>query len=484
MRVLYIDIDSLRADHIGAYGYHRNTTPTLDRLAREGLRFAQCYVSDAPCLPSRSSMAFGQFGIRHGAVNHGGARSEPFGAGSRRDFMGLPEAERTWFQCWQTAGYHTTSLSPFPQRHGAPWLTLGLREWINPGGFGMETANQINALALPWLEANAKQDNWLLHLQYWDAHTPYRTPESYPNPFANDPPPTWHTADVLERHRDSFGPYSARDGADAWYPTSARAGIPMSGLQTMEDWRTWIDGYDMGIRYADDHIGALIAVLERAGVLDDTLILVTSDHGENQGEHNVYGDHQTADRATCNVPFIMRYPKTIEAGQVNRGLHYQFDLTATALELAGIAIPAAWDARGITTAVRTGEDGGRDALVLSQMAWSCQRSVRFDQMLYTRTFDPGLKDFAKHALFDLESDPHEQHDLTTEHSEILTKGQALLETWLEQMRQHSEYDDPMQTVIKEGGPFHTRGKLAWYIEYLRSQGRPTHAERLEAHYTP
>jgi choline-sulfatase len=72
--------------------------------------------------------------------------------------------------------------------------------------------------------------------------------------------------------------------------------------------KQWIDGYDTGIRYADEHAGRLLAALEQQGVLDDTIIIVSSDHGENQGELNVWGDHQTADAITCRIPLIIRWP--------------------------------------------------------------------------------------------------------------------------------------------------------------------------------
>jgi len=76
MRILYYDIDTLRADHLRCYGYLRDTSPNIDRLAGEGVRFEHCYVSDAPCLPSRASMFTGRFGIHTGVVNHGGLAAD------------------------------------------------------------------------------------------------------------------------------------------------------------------------------------------------------------------------------------------------------------------------------------------------------------------------------------------------------------------------------------------------------------------------
>ena len=78
MRILYIDIDSLRPDHLGCYGYHRDTSPAIDRLAAEGVRFENVYVSDAPCLPSRTALWSGRFGFRTGVVNHAGTAAQPF----------------------------------------------------------------------------------------------------------------------------------------------------------------------------------------------------------------------------------------------------------------------------------------------------------------------------------------------------------------------------------------------------------------------
>ena len=84
MRILYIDVDSLRPDHLGCYGYHRNPSPTIDALALEGVRFKNVYVSDAPCLPSRTALWSGRCGFRTGVVGHGGSAAQPFIEGLAR----------------------------------------------------------------------------------------------------------------------------------------------------------------------------------------------------------------------------------------------------------------------------------------------------------------------------------------------------------------------------------------------------------------
>ena len=76
MKILFVDFDTLRPDHLGCYGYRRNTSPVIDSIAKEGVRFTEYYCSDAPCLPSRAALISGRFGIRNGIVGHGGTASD------------------------------------------------------------------------------------------------------------------------------------------------------------------------------------------------------------------------------------------------------------------------------------------------------------------------------------------------------------------------------------------------------------------------
>src|SRR5207248_4662020 len=99
-------------------------------------------------------------------------------------------------------------------------------------------------------------------------------------------------------------------------------------IDSMEQVRRMFDGYDAGVRYADEHIGRLFNALADQGVLDETAIIISADHGENLGELNIYGDHQTADQITCRVPLIVRWPGILTGGRVDRALHYHVDLAA------------------------------------------------------------------------------------------------------------------------------------------------------------
>lgn len=480
MRILYIDVDSLRPDHLGCYGYHRNTSPNIDSLARNAVIFTNCYASDVPCLPSRTALWRGQHGFRTGVVNHAGARAQPYNGGRDRwfrdDFF-----RYGWLSQLREAGIeHTATISSFGERHAAWHWYAGYHEVHNSGEMGMDIAEDIAAQAINWLQAKGKQDNWFLHVNFWDPHTPYRTPESFGNPFANDPLPAWLTEDVRQRAWDGFGPHSAQEpsglGHETFHEMYPR--VPEQ-LDSMHAVRRWIDGYDVGIRYMDEQIGHLLNTLADLDVLDDTMIMLSADHGENLGELNVWGDHQTADQHTCNIPLIVHVPGLTKNQRVDNALHYQFDWAATCIELMGGTVPEDWDGQSFASAFQNGTEQGREFLVLSQGAWACQRAVRFDDFLYIDTYHDGFKALEPTMLFDLSNDPHEQHDLASEAPSTVQQAQAYLTQWQRDMLQTSDTDiDPLMTVLREGGPYHVRDDLQTYVQRLRQTNRANHADRL------
>jgi arylsulfatase A-like enzyme len=489
LRVLYIDIDSLRPDHLGCYGYHRATSPAIDALAADGVRFENCYVSDAPCLPSRTALWSGRFGFRTGVVGHGGTAAQPFIEGAGRQFSDC-FGKTGWISALRRQGYFTATISPFGERHSAWHWYAGFNEVYNPGKRGHEIAADITPIALDWLQRHGRDDNWFLHLNYWDPHTLYRTPLHFGNPFAGEPLPAWLTEEVWERCWNGYGSHSAQEphGFGPQSPVDPDPSLfeqyPRTPRQidSMDALRAWIDGMDVGIRYADEHIGRVVETLADLGVLDDTAIVVSADHGEMQGELNVWGDHHTADAITCCVPLIVRWPG-ISSGRVDSALHYQYDWAATIIELLGGSVPANWDGRSFMPAFLEGQEDGREALITSQQAHVCQRGVRFDRYLCLQTYHDGYKDLEPVMLFDLEADPHEERNIADQQPGIANRGLRHLAEWYERMAATSPHDtDPMLTVLREGGPFHTRGELPAYLERLRMTGRGRHAETLAARH--
>ncbi|MHC4481130.1 MAG: sulfatase-like hydrolase/transferase, partial [Planctomycetota bacterium] len=210
MRILYYDIDTLRPDHLGCYGYGRDTSPNIDRIAAEGTLFTNYYTTDAPCLPSRAALFLGRFGIHTGIVGHGGTAADPHLIGRERRFR-FGQQWDSWIAALRRCGFYTVSVSPFAERHSAWWFYHGWREMHNPGKGGMERADEVVPIALDWIERHGEEDDWSLHVNVWDPHTPYRTPDRYGNPFEGEPIPDWITQERIEEHRRSFGPHGARE---------------------------------------------------------------------------------------------------------------------------------------------------------------------------------------------------------------------------------------------------------------------------------
>jgi arylsulfatase A-like enzyme len=497
LRILYLDLDALTPSHLGCYGYCRNTSPTIDSLAKRGVRCTNVYASDAPCLPSRTAFYSGRFGIQTGVVGHGGTAAQPKIQGPDRDFRDHFDNHGLARQL-QHAGYHTAMISPFGQRHAAWHFYAGFNEIHNTGGGGSEPAEVVMPVVDKWLDDNAAKDQWYLHVNFWDIHTNYRTPLDYGEPFESDPLPDWMTQEMLDRHVKKTGPHSAldvgmwKDGDQEKFPRT------VDRIDSMENLKKWINGYDTAIRYVDDKIAEMLAKLEAAGVLDDTMIVVSADHGENQGELGIYGEHGTADQGTCNIPMIVAGPG-IKKGVVDDGLHYNIDFTPTLMDLHGREKHEIWDGESYAKTLQTGENQGRSEVIISQCAHVCQRSVRFDvdghKWLYMRTYHDGCHLFPDHMLFDLAADPHEQNEISADHPEVVREGAFRLSEWHAKQMHKMPQDkvDPLWTVIEEGGPYHANtgeprgslyhsGGLDSYIERLEVTGRSDGAAALRKQY--
>ena len=236
--------------------------------------------------------------------------------------------------------------------------------------------------------------------------------------------------------------------------------------------------------YADQHIGQVLSALADQNVLDETVIIISADHGENLGELNIYGDHQTADQITARVPLIVKWPGITRQPRVDGALHYHIDFAATTIELAGGKVPENWDGRSFADAMRAEREADRAYLVLSQGAWSCQRSVRFENYLAIRSYHDGYHCFPDLMLFNVKDDPHEQHDLAEQRPDLVIRAKSMLDDWHAKMMRTAAHDvDPMWTVLREGGPLHTRGYLKDYCTRLRQTGRAEWADRLTARHS-
>lgn len=455
MRILYLDLDALRPDHLGCYGYHRDTSPNIDSIAENGVTYSNYYCSDAPCAPSRTALMSGQFGIHNGVVGHGGTAAEMRREGEKRGFSDRLSLESLPASL-KRLGYKTASISTFSERHAAWTFNAGFNEIFNMGGNGNESAESVFPIALNWLEENGSKENWFLHLNFWDPHTPYRAPMEFGNPFENDPLPGWLTKEVFNQHKEKRGQHSLEDMNALGKAHYAKWPRHHSAIEKYEDLRHIIDNYDSSIRYVDGYIGRLLDKIKDLGIHEEIAIIVSSDHGENMGELGIYSEHGTADNATCRIPMIIKWPNGKKNKKIE-GLHYHIDLAPTLMELLGGTQPDSWDGKSYAKSIMEGTETGREYLVLSQCAHVCQRSVRFSDWLYIRTYHDGYHGFEKEMLFNLAEDPYEQINLASKRKEICKEAVYRLNEWHDEMMSTMESDiDPLWTVMKEGGPFHAK----------------------------
>ncbi len=441
MKVVYLDVDSLRPDHLGCYGYGRPTAPHLDRLAAEGMRFERCYTSDSPCMPSRAALFSGVPGIQNGVVTHG-----PRGQVLHPHGPTLPGALRA-------AGIRTGVVSTFG-RHPSPWFLVGWDEVHDPTGWGFQGVPGwvIAERAIGFVERHAAED-FFLHVHFWDVHGWLDAPEGCVRAVVGKGErPALPTEVQIQGHQST----------EAWH--CAR----LAGVRSRADVDAMYDGYDAQIRYVDHQIGKIIQSLADLGILDETLVLVSADHGQEFGEHGVYFEHWSVYEGTAHVPLIARYPQWITPGRSDDGLLYQLDIAATVLEAFGVAVPKQWESRSLGPRLRGEVVEGRACLVCGHGLYVAQRAVVQGPWKLVRTLHAGHWNLPPTELFAPLEDPWEQQNLAVEYPEVVCDLEGRLLEW-EYAHPSPDGVDPMR-VNAALGPHGIIGGGARQLERLRQMG--------------
>ncbi|WP_207592293.1 sulfatase-like hydrolase/transferase [Halomontanus rarus] len=450
MNILIIDIDSLRPDHLGCYGYDRDTSPTIDAIAERGVRFDRCFVSDAPCLPSRTALATCRHGLNSGVVTHHGEGQRYDEPGNGHD----PDADRMLaFRQLAENGIYTASVSQFTQRHLAYHFGASFQESIMPtataGGPAIEDCSDVTPVAQSWLDRHADDDDWLLHVNYWDVHHPYLGIEDVVDSVRDSgSAPEWPDQAAIDDQQGMTGVRCA----DLW-PSADQYGPdwldfydwPMpESITDRDDFEQLVDGYDASIRRVDGEIATLLETLERNGIREETAVIVTADHGEAFGEHGIYAEHAFPHPACQQVPLIVSWPGVTDdaEGEATDAQVYQFDLLPTICELADVPIPSGWDAEAFTPALSGDRFEGREFLVSGQGIYTFGRAVYRDQWMYVRLVHPGVFSYpglyndpdlpndGLELLHDLEADPHMTRNLVASEPERTAEMRGLLDRWL------------------------------------------------------
>ena len=374
--IVLIVIDTLRADHLGAWGYARPTSPNLDRLAAAGVRFESFFSSASWTRPAMATL-------------HTGLYARSVGVYEER-YDRLPEDVRTLAERLGEAGYLTLGITANPNVNAWFGFDQGFDAWLDsdvvfswfmPVGDGqrafepedapLPTAAEVTDRALRLVDTHAAalaREPFYLQLLYVDPHYPYAAPEPY---------------------RQALG-----GGADR------------------------LSLYDAELRFADAEIGRLLAGLQARGLLERAFVAVTSDHGEGLLDHphlpfgSRHGDHLYD--SVLHVPLIF-YGPGLPAGRVVGELASSVDLVPTLLEVAGIEVPPELPGRSLLPAARAGGAGadGPDR-VFSETEW------RYARKLSVRSASQRLVRNEDSAAF-LRDGTHEGRELRPVEAEMLRR---------------------------------------------------------------
>jgi arylsulfatase len=306
--VVLLCLDTVRADHLGAYGHARATTPALDALAARATIFTDTSSTAGWTKPSVPSFLTGTYPSQHG-VFEGSARNE---AGEITDL--LPESATTLAEAFQQRGFDTAAFVHNAQLRAGNGFEQGFDTYVQES----LDAREIRWHGLDWLDGRASTDPFFLYLHFLDAHWPYPAPEEFLTRFA----PAEATARF--RGKDSKALYSAiNDGEHA---------------MTAEDRAALEALYDGALAYLDHELGKLFAGLEQRGLAANTIVCVVADHGEEFGEHGKVGHGHGLWQNLLHVPWILFVPGRA-AQRVDTPVSL-VDLFPTLLAAAGVPAPA------------------------------------------------------------------------------------------------------------------------------------------------
>lgn len=447
MRIIYFDIDCLRPDHLGCYGYSRPTSPSIDAIAKQGVRFEHCYCASSPCLPARTAWASGRFGIRNGVISNHGAGAK-FHIRTRTYGGPHPENEML-IRHLRKYGYDTISFSNFADRHNALWFMYGWSEYHTPNlKGGAETAKEVNQPLLKWLKNNGTRENYLLHINYWDAHRCYKMDESWADRFRGTPvEQPWPDEDTIKLHQSIPGPFTAqRQFKDGVSPFPLMPG----SVSCRKDFEHMVNGYDTAIAYTDHHVKIVLDELDRQGILDDSAIIISADHGDAFGEHGIYSDHVCADECIHRIPLIIKWPGVSLENHRSDGFIYNLDLGPTLCDL--LDIPAVPDCDGMSFKENIRGDSGidRDYLIWDHGLYTVQRAVRTKTHLMIRTYDNFGYPFKPVELYDMVADPYQTIDICHRNDSIIQRCDHFMTEWIHEQRAKGHcIPDPVDEILRE-----------------------------------
>ncbi len=431
MKVILIVIDTLRADHLSCYGYRRKTSPNIDAFASSGTLFSNAYPSDVPTQPSYTAMFTGQRGVKTGIVSHSPTEE------LRDDIPFLP-------QILAENGYTTAAVSTLYIMR--KWFSRGFQHYMNPvagtpSRIQQVDAHEINAYAIPWIKQNHSKD-FFMFVHYWDPHGLYIPPKYRELWYKGDPTdPTNHTLDEAKKQ--------------TIWPLIYRQLKAIRDVNNLNDDITDIEyvcaQYDGEITYVDEKVGELLRTLDEVGITDDTMVILTADHGESLGEHHFYFDHADVYEPTIHVPLIIRYPQIFPKGKRIEALVQLIDIPYFILELSKIPIPDQFQGRSLKPLTYGETEESYSEVYSNQGLWSCKRTIiTKDGWKLIKTIDQGFWKTPSIELFNLKNDSEEKNNLAEEETDRVDRLDLQMNRWLEENLKGRP--DPLRLISSAGLP--------------------------------
>ena len=461
--ILVIFADQMRGDTMGCAGHPCVRTPHLDRLARDGVRFSRAFTPNPICVPARAAFTTGNYPHRcTGDKNNAGALREDqiriaewfarngygtYASGKLHYVPYAPPGQPRLVHGFQRVALHESGrvvglYDPRGELTGLEDYHDYLRE-VGWGGYARAHGvgnNDIHPAPSP-LPAEHYADAWVCSeaIRFLDDHRRHRSHEpffmfmSFPKPHAPyDPPRPW---DALYDPRRVPAPLQARDDEGALRtPTKGdEARSHGWGLWSPECHRVARAHYYGQVSFQDDQIGRMLAWLERQGLLDDTIVVYTADHGDLLGDFGFFGK-SCFYQGSVGIPFIVHWPKALRRGLVSTAPVGLQDLLPTLAGLAGMSLPQAVDGIDLGPLLR-GEEGPRREFFVAQ----CQRSPRQLCMVADRRWKYLYSERGGvEELYDHEHDPDDLTNLACRHAsrEVLEYFRKALRDWAEEHGDH------------------------------------------------
>ncbi len=312
VHVILISVDTLRADHLGCYGYSRDTSAHIDALAADGVRFARAYASSPWTLPSHVSLFTSQHGAQH-QVYHDDERMDP--------------SLVTLAELFHARGFACAAFTGGGFVSPAYGFAKGFESYdVGAGGvFHQDSAQRVASAALDWIDRHKDRD-FFLFIHTYQPHSPYACPPPYKFMYLDD--------DSLFGHADLFNHLGGKENLYRPLPEAERQNL--------------IDLYDGEIRYVDDLLmGPLMSRLKSQGMYDRSFLVFMSDHGEEFFDHGAWGHGQSLYDELLKVPLIIKFPNSTYAGGEPGTIVSLVDVMPTLLDEMG------WENPRLTLAGRS-----------------------------------------------------------------------------------------------------------------------------------